>query len=163
MDMEIINKLHFYSFYPIKKVDEKDFRALELIINRPLPLSYKEFYIANNGGRIKENFFYRNPNDEFETFIVNDFYHIDSNEENDKYGNNIFTIIKNRNWKNWKKCKILPWGHDGSNNLLYLDFNEAEPRVYADFYDGGEEGILLADSIDEFLQKLREDPDGQII
>ena len=25
---------------------------------------------------------------------MNDFYHIDSDEENDKYGNNIFTIIK---------------------------------------------------------------------
>lgn len=92
--MEIINKLHFYSFNPAKEVDEKDFRALELIIQRSLPLSYKEFYIANNGGRVKENFFYRNPNDEFEAFIVNDFYHIDSDEENDKYGNNIFTIIK---------------------------------------------------------------------
>ena len=94
--MEIINKLHFYSFNPAKEVDEKDFRALELIIQRSLPLSYKEFYIANNGGRVKENFFYRNPNDEFEAFIVNDFYHIDSDEENDKYGNNIFTIIQFR-------------------------------------------------------------------
>lgn len=94
---------------------------------------------------------------------MNDFYHIDSDEENDKYGNNIFTIIKKRNWKNWEKCKILPWGHDGSNNLLYLDFKDNEPKVYADFYDEGEEGVLLADSIEEFLLKLKEDPDGPII
>ena len=112
---------------------------------------------------LKRIFFYRNPNDEFEAFIVNDFYHIDSDEENDKYGNNIFTIIKKRNWKNWGKCKILPWGHDGSNNLLYLDFKDNEPKVYADFYDEGEKGVLLADSIEEFLLKLKEDPDGPII
>nr|WP_240622621.1 SMI1/KNR4 family protein [Flavobacterium crocinum] len=119
-------------------------------------MSYKEFYTANNGGSIKENNFFKNDDDKFETFSINDFYHLVANEENDKFETNVFTIIDKNLLEN---ILFVPWGFDGSNNQLYLDFTYEEPKVYAYYYDEDDTGIpkqvFLADSIEAFLKKLR--------
>ena len=60
---------------------------------------------------------------------------------------------------------FVPWGFDGPNNQLYLDFNDDEPKVYANHYDEDDtwipKQVYLANSIEDIFKGLRQYEDDE--
>lgn len=152
-----MRKIKFISRYNKRPVLEDDFVKLEKTIEKKLPDSYIEFYKFSNGGAPEENTIY---DEDEEVFNISFLYPLLAKESESSISENVLFMIK----RNVLGDKLyIPFGEDGSGNILYLDFNFKEPTVCACFFDEPDEEaelpythIDIADNLFEFLEMLEE-------
>ncbi|MGE7954902.1 SMI1/KNR4 family protein [Lysinibacillus xylanilyticus] len=152
-----MRKIKFINRYHKRAVLEDDFVKLEKALEKKLPDSYIEFYKLSNGGVPEENTIY---DEDEEVFNISFLYPLSAKETESTISENVFFMIKQHVLGN---RLYLPFGEDGSGNILYLDFNFNEPTVCACFFDEPDEEtglpythIEIAENLFEFLEILEE-------
>jgi len=145
--------------HPIK---EEDIQIFERANNIVLPNDYKKFLIKYNGGEPVYSLFKLNR--ELGTIVVNTLYGLNTQEKYDDIAEQIQT------YSNRISNQFIPIGDDPGGNQIVLGISgDFKGKVY--FWDHNtelennefienklpENMYKLADSFDEFMNKLEED------
>jgi len=141
---------------------EEDIKAFEKKNNIALPNDYRKFLIQYNGGEPLDPLFKKN--NELGTIVVNTLYGLNTEEKYDDIDHTIQT------YTNRISNQFIPIGDDPGGNQIVLGISGPfKGKIY--FWDHNTElendeftenvlpgnMYLLADSFNEFLNKLEED------
>jgi cell wall assembly regulator SMI1 len=143
-----------------KKISKKDIANLETELNIKLPEDYKTFLLKNNGGSPEEDwcFNFYDENSEESDSVINQFYILYKKSE-DEFDDLKIQYLTNVE-EGFVPDTVFVIADDPFGNMIGVDLSaENYGKVY--FFDHeleDEDGFnlrsLVADSFDEFLEKL---------
>ncbi|GKX52710.1 SMI1/KNR4 family protein [Budvicia aquatica] len=129
--------------------DESAFLVVEKLIGFKLPDTYKQLLLKHDGGHPELDTFVLSPTN---LFSINNFYSLE-NKKYETLGNAI------SRWGKVLGAGMLPIARDGGDNQFYLDLTQSTPSVWIYLHDENEARVKLANSLEEFIDELIEDPD----
>lgn len=119
-----------------------------------LPESYLIFLKHSNGGHPERNAYLPKGCAEDHLWGVNRFYYLND----DKAGvDGLWNATQA--WRNALRKDIVPIADDGGGNRILLSFAESPPSVKVCIHDEGMRFVHAADSFEEFIDSLTDDPD----
>ena len=135
--------------------ESTDIQAFEAAAGVQLPSGYLSFLCHANGGHPELDTFVPIGSSPDNTWAVNRFYFLNTDQHSPE---GLWGALKL--CQNYLSKKMIPFAADSGGNQLVLDFTRASiPCVKLCIHDENYKLIDVAQSFEEFIDLLSEDPD----
>ena len=133
---------------------DEEIQDFEKKFNIKLPDDYIKLLKYANGGHPQLDSFLVKDQDENNRWSVDKFYHLDSNI------NAIYNLWKmNEEWQKVLGKNAITIAIDGGGNQIFLDIKSSDHSIMLCIHDENYKIIEVADSFEEFIDRLEEHPD----